>query len=390
MVESARVGVTTTARQQSAAWKLLSVLTYTFNVRDTIINSLTLALVVAALIVATASGSLTLSSVFWVPFGVLLVALQCMAALLTEQEGFSLVWCALAGLVLYEEARWRAFSRAGPGSTGVALAAAAACCASLIYYAAEELCFLAAAPSNGLRGGRLAAHRCWDRLGTTMVHLSSLGIGAAAAAGADTAPERRVAFFVVLGLGACAVLSCPIVLRYSRRRCALSSVSPFAPAEASEVDLAIANLQQQLLRTRDEISRLTYERAKLGASFDASAPALDASAAPRKPAKLEDSASEGRESAEPEPEPAFEAEPSSLEQTAALDAELAVLRKRETTLVDKLAARLGHGVDASDAEQAPGSSCGMSCRAKSPSAPSATGTRSRTQWSSPGADGLTA
>ena len=318
MVESARVGVTPTARQHSIAWKLLSVLTYTFNVRDTVINSLTLALVVAALIVATASGSLTLSSIFWVPFSLLLVALQCMAALLTEQEGFSLVWCALAGLIIYEEVRWRAFSRAGPGSIGVAIAAAASCCAALIYYAAEELCFLDAAPSNGLRGQRLAAHRCWDRLGTTMVHLSSLGIGAAAAAAADAAPERRAAFFVVVGLGACAVLSCPFVLRYSRRRCGLSSVSPFAPAEASEVDLAIANLQQQLLRTRDEISRLTYERAKLGGG-----------------------------SAEPEPEPAFEAEPSSIEPTAALDAELAVLRKRETTLADKIAARLGHGVDAS-------------------------------------------
>ena len=268
---------------------LLAILTYQYNLRDTSINAVTLVVILIALIVATAIGTLTLSALFWLPFALLIILLECFVALLTHQEGFSFTWCALAGLMLYEQLRWRVFSRQGSvAAVAVAIAAAVACVASLIYYLIEEVFWLEPADLSGLRGAKRAACTCYDRVGTTMIHLLGIGIGAGAAAIADAAhPSRNGAFYVVLGLGVLLLVLLPLVMRH-RNAAGAKAHSRVAPAVAnlSTEDLAVANLQVQLQRTRDEISRLTYEEAKreLGGEAadgvvepaDSNAPSLEA------------------------------------------------------------------------------------------------------------------
>ena len=330
---------------ESAAHQLLRTITYSYDKRDTCINVVTLTVVVFSLVFVTAAGSLTLSSVFWLPFALFIAALQCIAALLTQQEGFSLVWCALAGLMLYEETRWRIFSSVGSGGLGVFVASAVLCVVALIYYCIEELFWLPAADNLPPRGLCRKALLCWHHLGTTAVHSLSIGIGAAGGALADVAPGRHVSFYVALTIGVASSLALVYVLRRARRR---SSVEP-APATPhatdttpSDEELAVANLQAQLMRTRDEISRLSYEHAKRAYARDgASAAAASIATQPScsaAPAPAPSSDLQGSMPATTSVEHGTEDE-GGLDGANAALAQLETLKKREAALVARLADR---------------------------------------------------
>ena len=240
------------------AWHaLIRILCYSWNGRDCTINGITLVVICTALTIATVTGSLDLGSFFWLPVTVLVTALQCIEAILTRNEGFSLIWCCLAGLMLYEEARWHALSAAGWSATAVsALAAACACAFALVYYLLEELIWEAPSDLSRLHGLRWALAKLWDRLGTTGMHTGSMGVGAALGALADVSPGRAATFwgFSILALVA-VLVAVPLVMRHHRRLrsgCGIGSVAPDAPTMTAE-ELALASLQRQLLRTRDEM-----------------------------------------------------------------------------------------------------------------------------------------
>ena len=307
-----------TATPRLATTQLIRFLTYDFNVRDTLINAVVLTTVLIALIVATACTTLALSAVFWVPFALFIAALQCVVTYLTEQQGFSLVWCALSGLGIYEELQWRVFSSAGSASSGIAITAACACALAVAYYTAEEACtsYGRVELSPQVRPPKRWLLQLWGRLGTTCVHACTIGVGAGAARVADVAPGRTAAFYTALALG----LSCLIILiglMGRSRRVGGAAVHPDAPAAGSPSsdELAIASLQMQLLRTRDEMSRMRYERAKSTyALAGEAAEAAEATAAPVGGAP-----------------------------TGGLDDELARLVRREATLLERLALRAGQG-----------------------------------------------
>ena len=247
---------------------LTRILTYDYNWRDTIFNSVCLLLVLASLIAATASGALTLGAFFWVPVALLIASLQIIAAALTQQQGFSLIWCMLAGFIVYEELRHSVFSHSL--ATGVlALVSGGTCGCALLYYLVEELCWEKWEYAAGeLRGWQLALTAAWFRLGTTAVHLVFVGLGTAVGAAADAAPARAPAFWAILALGAAAALAVPVVVCHARRLrgCTLSSVHPQPPRplahQASQEELAIANLEAQLMRTRDEIAWLRSDEGR--------------------------------------------------------------------------------------------------------------------------------
>ncbi len=244
---------------------LVRILTYSFNWRDVTINLVTLVLVVSALACATAMGGVSLGAFFWLPLTLLVLALQLIAAALTRQEDFSLVWASLVGLGLYEQLRWDAFRSRGAELEGLAVAAACACGISFTYYFVEEVWLEEPSDLSGLRGARWALVCVWDRLGTTILHICCSAIGAGMGAAADAGPRRDAALWSVLGVACALTVAVPVAIIYSRRlrgSCELSRVQPTADAPPgsstayvpSSHDLAVAALQQQLMRTRDEIS----------------------------------------------------------------------------------------------------------------------------------------
>ena len=96
-------------------------LTYEYNRFDTFLNAAVLAVVSSCLITASVQGELHVGALFWLAFALFAGAVQLIAGVLIGTLGFSLVWCALFGVMLYEELRWRLFSAgarpAWPGNT---------------------------------------------------------------------------------------------------------------------------------------------------------------------------------------------------------------------------------------------------------------------------------
>ena len=128
----------------------------------------------------------------------------------------------------------------------------------------------------------------------------------------------------MLAISACGALALPLALRHRRclRCCAagglgVASVHP-ATAEQAEQELALANLQMQLDSTRDELSRLKYERAQAAAAAHADGAPLEGHA-------------------------------SSI---ARMDGAMESLARREGTLVEKIGERMRNaGVDAGGATE---------------------------------------
>ena len=315
---------TSPARRQGARHppnhlpRLMATLLYNGNRRDVIINLATLLLVLASLVVATAAGTLHLSALFWLPVGLLIFAIQAITALITQQEGFSLTWCTLVGLMIYEEARWSAFSGKGQEAAVLSVVAGAAACFSMVYYAIEETVCDKPSDLSGLRGCKWCLYTTWDRIGTTLVHMLCLGLGALLGAAADAESSRTAGFWVVLAIAMTCFVLLPVLLCHERRlrgACSLASVQPEPPAiELSGEELAVANLQQQLMRTRDEIAWL---KSKQGSR-----------------AFLDTATSEARIADESGAVAAPEGATSEH-----LDAQLSKLAKRESTLMLKLEQR---------------------------------------------------
>jgi len=253
----ASAGAHERAAPESSCAVLLRTATYGYDWRDTTINLIVLGICVGAFCAASAVGELTFSALFWVPLAGLVSALQCIVTVLAEQQGFSLVWAVLGGLMAYEEACHHVFSRAGVGVAAVALAAAAAGGLAVVYYAIEELLWF-----NVPKGGERCPALCWYRTGTTMLHLAMFGLGALVGLAADSHAERTLPFWVVVGLAGAAGLALFCVLRrlrWLRRCCGLARVAPSdEPASSySDQELAIALLQAQLLQCRDQLGRAT-------------------------------------------------------------------------------------------------------------------------------------
>jgi hypothetical protein len=322
-------------KPQSAVANLLQLLSYDYNRRDMLINAVTLAMVVAAFAVATASGTLLLGTFFWLPVAVLIASLQCIASLLSQQQGFSLVWCCLSGLMLYEEARWRVFSGASVGASVVAIAAAVAVGLSLCYYLIEEVALDPWSDLSGLKGVRWAFMTCWDRIGTTMMHTASGGLGVALGGLADAAPGREATFWALLGLAAAATaVGLPCVLRHHHRLrvgCSASSIQPDAPTPTLSADeLAIASLQSHLLRTREELAYLSS-----GVGRQASRDKLLAEGSASEAAEGTSSASVGDDAAG-----SGAAIESPAAADVALDDRIEALRRREAQLLERIAERV--------------------------------------------------
>ena len=174
---------------------LVRTLTYEYNRRDTAINALVLCLCVATASTATAVGSLALGTFFWLPLFVLVTSLQCIVTALTEQQGFSLIWAVIFGLMVFEQLRWRVVTAAGLAC--IVLGVATVVCASLAvgYYLIDELFFFEVPPLGHMRGARYGVTLCWFRTGTTVLHLLSMLLGASLGAAADAEDGRSSPFW---------------------------------------------------------------------------------------------------------------------------------------------------------------------------------------------------
>jgi len=179
---------------------LVRTLTYEYNRRDTAINALVLCLCVATASTATAVGSLALGTFFWLPLVVLVTSLQCIVTALTEQQGFSLIWAVIFGLMVFEQLRWRVVTAAGLAC--IVLGVATVVCASLAvgYYLIDELFFFEVPPLGHMRGARYGVTLCWFRTGTTVLHLLSMLLGASLGAAADAEDGRSSPFWSIFGL----------------------------------------------------------------------------------------------------------------------------------------------------------------------------------------------
>ncbi|KAL1520467.1 hypothetical protein AB1Y20_022048 [Prymnesium parvum] len=239
------------ARAQAA--RVLRIVTYSFSPRDTCINGLVLLSQLCALCAATSSRRLSLSSLFWLPFALLIGEVQLLACLLTGDEGFSMLWCALVGLMLYEHAVHQVFS--GPDSAALpalAIVGYTLAAAALVYYAAEEVSLARRASAAAPHGEALPA-ACWRWCGSTSMHALSAALGAALVALADLEDERRAAFWIML---ASALLLLLLLLVACRCRPPHSRVHPVAVDNKALSDqmLRLEMLQMQLTKCREELT----------------------------------------------------------------------------------------------------------------------------------------
>ena len=261
--------------------RLLRILTYSYSARDTLINTTVLALQVSLLSVATSAGRLSLGSLFWLPFSAFACTLQVLTCIVTEDEGFSMVWCALVGLGLYERSDGAFSAGVAPSLPALASVSHALAAAALAYYAAEEVLIARAHTSVDERGPAPQAiidgrglggcwgscwAGCWLWCGATCMHLLGVALGAALVALADGDQERRAGFWVLLSLGAALLLLLPLVCRC---RPPSARVVPEGPLSAQVLRiqvLRIHGLQLQLARCQEQIALLRAERDAMAAA----------------------------------------------------------------------------------------------------------------------------
>ena len=149
------------------------------------------------------------------------------------------------------------------------------------------------------------------------MHSLAIGLGLLIGVAVDADGGRTAPFWIMIGLSALAVATFPCVLmrlRWIRGGCGLASVAPDAPRTGppalSNEDLAIAALQAQLLRARDERSQLEHQ--------------IRAAASAREPPHASSPFADGTADG--------------LDATA-LGRKLDALRRREQQLLERLAAR---------------------------------------------------
>lgn len=222
-------------------------LTYGFNRFDTFLNAAVLAVVAACLIVASMHGSLDLGALFWLPFGLLVGAIQLLAGIVIDTQGFSLVWCAFFGVGVYEEVRWQAFS---DGSVLVRGLAALACVLVVLAFALYGIEELVPLPHKRPTARRPCSVICWERAGSTLLHMLTMLVSAVATLVADEwHADRRGGFYAALVGSALLLLCCtPLALRCRRRA---ARVQPMTAEQ-----MALVLLQEQLLHTRDRLAQL--------------------------------------------------------------------------------------------------------------------------------------
>ena len=156
--------------------------TYDFDRFDTSLNAAVLLSVSLCLMITAVEADLDLSALFWLPFAFFAGAVQLLAGVVFGTQGFSLIWCALLGVGLYEEVRWHRFSSGPTHIRALAVLATVLAAVALVLYAVEEL-VPRHATATVLAGCCVArpCHpaACWARAGSTLLHAVTLTLAAA-------------------------------------------------------------------------------------------------------------------------------------------------------------------------------------------------------------------
>lgn len=256
-------------RMGALARLVLRTLTYSYSARDTSINAAILSSQIIVLAIASSHGELSLGSFFWLPAGFFVLELQLITCILTSEHGFSLLWCALCGLMIYEHVVHDIFASSvdHPAAT-LSLVSYSLTAAGLVYYATEEV--WVACQQNRKTGRRIAqSHQinstqrctnCWWRwCGSTTVHVLAIGLGAALVALVDIENERKVGFWTLVASILVLLIGIPVACRC---RPPDAQVSPIGieSKELSQQMLRIDLLQAQLEQCRATLASLRSQR----------------------------------------------------------------------------------------------------------------------------------
>ena len=204
-------------------------------------------------LVASLTTELNVRTLFWVPFALFVGAFQVLVGVQTDAEGFSLIWCALFGSMLHEELRSNLFSHSGTLVRCLAAGTTLLVALALIIYGIEESMLL---PEQRPSHRRPCAECCWDRTGSSTMHAATLLVGVAVGAAAHAWPLG-----VVITICVAAVVTGVAATRVGLRRRARAALAARAGqrGRATEEDLAIAQLESQLLRTREKAAMLRHK-----------------------------------------------------------------------------------------------------------------------------------
>ena len=308
--------------RRGAAHAARSRLCYNGDIPDSLLNAVALLLVSLSLLLRSIlAKSLTLEErCFWLVFAVLAAGVQLLLSELMQTEGVSVLWCALLGLMAqgHLSFAWQpSVSVPSAGEISCAAAAAAVGVVILAYYAGT------------------------GPISTTIAHATALGAGFGAGLGSHGWPLAAVLSSLAAAVAALAVALC--LCRRRRARAARA----YTTRRASEDDLAIAQLQLQLLRTRDEAARL-LQRSQQPESTPApretglAVASADLGGAPAAAPAPAPSAADLASPSTAAPARASEQRPElvpSSDESAELEVELARLRLREQQLVERLEVR---------------------------------------------------
>lgn len=204
-------------------WRVLSIVTYSYSAKDTLINATVLACQLAALAVVSSRRRLSLSSIFWLPFAFFICTLQILVCVITGDEGFSILWCTLAGLMVYEHAVHDAFSIPGNETSAalvLAIVSYTLVAIAVICYAIKEAYIASKQKVSDCEERnrsrlRKALTAYWLWCGATSMHLLAILIGVGLVALVDLEDERRVGFFAILAAGVMLVFLLPIACHSS-------------------------------------------------------------------------------------------------------------------------------------------------------------------------------
>jgi len=285
-----------TAAQKHKENQMRSWLCYSGDETDALLNGVALLLVVLSFILRSMlmQESALEERLFWLAFAALAAAVQFLLAELTSAEGISLVWCALLGLSAQAHL---SFAMQQPS-------------ASLL--SAVEIAGTAAAAAFGL--SLLVYYMCMAGVLSTAAHLVALGGGFGTGLGAH---RWALVALLATAAAAAAVFAAALSLCWRRRVREVQAARARMTRRASEDDLALAQLQFQLMRTRDEAARLL--------------PQLREQHAPAAPREMDHSTGAG-----PGPPTPLLAPPADADE---LRAALERLRLREQQLCERLEVR---------------------------------------------------
>ena len=221
---------------------------------DVVLNSAVLILVLIALLLSSTlqPGESLSSRLFFLPFGLFCVVIQWLVAAVTDAEGFSLIWASMLGLLTHTHLEFAVHqlqpTAPHPASAVVAGVAAMGGITVMVYYSIAT-----------------------DIL-STVAHLLAAGCGFGV--GALEFWSSAGAYAMVAAVTVFALLRAALAIARERLRAVGAACNtplrPHAaqvpsPPQLSAIDLAVASLQAQLLRTRDECSRLQHQMSALSA-----------------------------------------------------------------------------------------------------------------------------